>query len=215
MNSLMSCQCSLYQWGYVLCKRISAHSNCYLICQLGLKIRGAEVNLIFVLQVFSGNQMVNVPVDIRTIPLFYRGGYIVAKKGRPRRSSAMMIHDPYTIFVALNDSFNATASGYLYMDDFHSTDRSTARLFRMEYISSIFKFIRLEGLNHPETPFIERVVIMSPKLSRPGRVYVSTPDGKNRGVEFNFTGSDRSRSALLVIRKPVIKAEDGWEIHVE
>ncbi|KAM7538331.1 hypothetical protein Aperf_G00000060539 [Anoplocephala perfoliata] len=167
------------------------------------------------MEVYSGNQVVNVPVDIRTIPLFYRGGYIVAKKGRPRRSSAMMIHDPYTIVVALNDSFSATASGYLYMDDFHSTDRSTARLFLIEYASSVFKFIRLKGVNHPDTPFIERIVIMSPKLSKPTRVYVSTPDGKNRDVEFNFTGSDGSRAALLVIRKPVIKAEDGWELHVE
>nr|CDS33785.1 neutral alpha glucosidase AB [Hymenolepis microstoma] len=165
--------------------------------------------------IFSGNQEINLPVDLRTIPLFYRGGFIIAKKGRPRRSSAMMIYDPYTIVIALDDSDKPTATGYLYMDDYHSTDLSTARLYRMEYASSTFKFTRIEGSNNPETPLIERVVIMSPKMTKPSKVYVSTPDGMKRDIEFSFTNSDGSRSALLVLRKPLVKAEDGWKLHIE
>ncbi|KAM3176995.1 hypothetical protein ACTXT7_005414 [Hymenolepis weldensis] len=166
-------------------------------------------------QVYSGNQEINVPVDLRTIPFFYRGGYIVAKKARPRRSSFAMIPDPYTIVIALDNSDKPTATGHLYIDDYHSTDFSTARLYRMEYTSSIFKFTRLEGSNSPETPLIERVVIMSPTMTIPSKVYVSTPDGKKRDIEFSFTNPEGSRSALLVLRKPLVKAEDGWELHVE
>ncbi|VDO11949.1 unnamed protein product [Rodentolepis nana] len=165
--------------------------------------------------VFSGNQEINVPVDLKTIPLFYRGGYIVARKGRPRRSSAMMIYDPYTIVIALDDADKPTATGYLYMDDYHSTDLSTARLYRMQYASSTFKFTRIEGTNNPDTPLIERIVIMSPKMTKPSRVYAFTPDGMKRDIEFSFTNSNGSRSALLVLRKPLVKAEDGWELHIE
>lgn len=190
-------------------------NECFSSCSNNHAISGVLIHLPPLFQVYSGNQEINVPVDLRTIPFFYRGGYIVAKKARPRRSSFAMIPDPYTIVIALDNSDKPTATGHLYIDDYHSTDFSTARLYRMEYTSSTFKFIRLEGSNNPETPLIERVVIMSPTMTMPSKVYVSTPDGKKRDIEFSFTNPEGSRSALLVLRKPLVKAEDGWELHVE
>ena len=47
--------------------------------------------------------------------VYQRGGTIIPKKERVRRSSALMRHDPYTLVVALDRAGRAT--GTLYIDD--------------------------------------------------------------------------------------------------
>ena len=36
------------------------------------------------------------------IPVFQRGGTIVSRKMRVRRSSSLMVHDPFTLIVCLD-----------------------------------------------------------------------------------------------------------------
>ncbi|KAK9865466.1 hypothetical protein WJX84_003473 [Apatococcus fuscideae] len=59
-----------------------------------------------------------IAVDMESIPVFLRGGSILPRRERARRSSLQMQGDPFTLIVALNDS--AAASGALYLDDGHS-----------------------------------------------------------------------------------------------
>lgn len=47
--------------------------------------------------------------------MFYRGGGIVPRRERPRRSTATMARDPFTLIVALDQDGNA--HGDLYVDD--------------------------------------------------------------------------------------------------
>jgi alpha 1,3-glucosidase len=58
---------------------------------------------------------ITVPSDIDTIPVFQRGGSILARKLRLRRSTHMMTNDPYTLYIALDSLKKATGS--IYMDD--------------------------------------------------------------------------------------------------
>jgi alpha 1,3-glucosidase len=58
--------------------------------------------------------------DLSTLVAYYRGGYIVPLKLRPRRASALMANDPYTLVIALNGA--QEASGTLYLDDGASYD---------------------------------------------------------------------------------------------
>lgn len=51
---------------------------------------------------FSSLNMVKVLAIFRQIPLFQRGGSIIPKKLRVRRSSTCMEHDPYTLYVAVD-----------------------------------------------------------------------------------------------------------------
>ncbi|CDS39626.1 neutral alpha glucosidase AB [Echinococcus multilocularis] len=180
-------------------------------------------------RVYSGGQVVQIPVDLRTIPLFYRGGYIIPKKARPRRSSAMMLNDPYTIVVALDQSTERTdATGYLYLDDFHSLDRSQARLYQMNFFrenhSYVFEFTLLQGHNDVITPYIERIVLLGAQMARPRRVILTTAlePSQRREVEFFYSPpemhsstTDGNRSALLVIRKPEVRAMTGWRLLVQ
>merc|ERR1711865_757193 len=52
------------------------------------------------------------------------------KKMRLRRSASLMIHDPYTLVVALDNS--QQASGMLYMDDEKSFDYQKKGQFRLQ-----------------------------------------------------------------------------------
>ena len=66
----------------------------------------------------KGVHTVDAPLD--KILVFARGGHIVPRKDRPRRSSRMMQYDPITLFVVLGKSGNAR--GLIYIDDGESFD---------------------------------------------------------------------------------------------
>jgi alpha 1,3-glucosidase len=57
----------------------------------------------------------SVAVDGYKIPVFQRGGTIVSRKMRIRRSAILMNEDPFTLVVALDA--NKHAKGTLYIDD--------------------------------------------------------------------------------------------------
>ena len=65
----------------------------------------------------SGNMSETIAVDsdIDKIPVYQRGGSIIPRKLRLRRSSHLMMNDPYTLYVALGNDLKA--EGALYMDD--------------------------------------------------------------------------------------------------
>jgi len=63
----------------------------------------------------TAGRTVTVPAALHQIPLFIRGGSILATRERPRRSSPLMKHDPFTLRVALD--VNGSAKGELYLDD--------------------------------------------------------------------------------------------------
>lgn len=46
---------------------------------------------------FSGGDYHKIPVTMESIPVFQRGGTIIPRKDRPRRSSTQTVNDPYTL----------------------------------------------------------------------------------------------------------------------
>ena len=60
-------------------------------------------------------EIMKYKVTKKTIGVFIKGGEIIPKKMRLRRSSKMMKNDPYTLVIALDA--NDKAEGYLYIDD--------------------------------------------------------------------------------------------------
>ena len=58
--------------------------------------------------------LVSATLDEPT-PVFQRGGTIIPTLQRVRRSTKIMMNDPYTLIVALDE--NGAAKGHLYMDD--------------------------------------------------------------------------------------------------
>ncbi|KAJ7578310.1 glycoside hydrolase family 31 protein [Mycena floridula] len=70
-----------------------------------------------------GKGKVTVPAALHQVPLLIRGGSVIFTRERPRRSSTLMKHDPFTLRVALDKK--SAAKGELYLDDGDSYEYRT------------------------------------------------------------------------------------------
>lgn len=158
-----------------------------------------------------------IPVCIDKLPVYYRGGAVIARKDRPRRSSALTHADPFTLYIAL--SANGTAHGTLYMDDGHSYEYriSTASYvyLRFTFTDNTLTSALVEGATVeqqqpdavPES-WVERVVILGPPT---GATYarVSTASTERpRKLHVTYDGEHRS----LTIRKPAVALHKPFKI---
>nr|XP_015194233.1 PREDICTED: neutral alpha-glucosidase AB [Lepisosteus oculatus] len=159
-------------------------------------------------QKHSGGQHLYIPVTLSSIPVFQRGGSIVPRKNRVRRSSSCMTSDPYTLYVALSPE--GEAEGELFVDDEHT--------FRFEsehqFIHRRFVFARGTLSSHNADPsghfssdsWVERVVILG--ASRPSVALLLIPDGSQSPLEFDF----EERASVLTLRKPAVNVAADWTI---
>lgn len=58
-------------------------------------------------RVYRGKGHHAVPAPLDTVPLLMRGGHVVPRKDRHRRSSGLMQHDPYTLVVNLDSKVSS------------------------------------------------------------------------------------------------------------
>jgi mannosyl-oligosaccharide alpha-1,3-glucosidase len=164
----------------------------------------------------SYNEVI-VPSGIDTIPVFQRGGSVIARKLRLRRSTHMMIKDPYTLYIALDSSMKAV--GTLYMDDEETFNHERNAEYGLASFTADFSSKtgiisnivelgagwtgNIDTVPHSFT--IERVIIMGIQKA-PSSVDV----GPNTlGFTYN------SQAKVLVIRRPTISALANWEMVVK
>jgi len=79
---------------------------------------------------FGGSKdgILSVPAELDTIPVFVRGGSIIPRKMRLRRSASLMFYDPITLMVAPSIS-TGNAYGNIYMDDERTLDHEETGMF--------------------------------------------------------------------------------------
>jgi alpha 1,3-glucosidase len=157
---------------------------------------------------------VTVPSDLDTIPVFQRGGSIIPRKLRLRRSSHTMAHDPYTLYIAPDAV--GFASGSMYMDDETTFNHVKKREFASAKFTaemtkksgSIRNVVSLgdgwKNVAHETTRMIERIVIMGVEK------HPSSVD--EVGESLGFTHD--SNAHVLIIRKPELSALADWEIKI-
>lgn len=163
---------------------------------------------------YQGGQSVSLPVTLSTMPVFYRGGQIVPRKERVRRSSYLGRFDPYTFLVFLSD--DQTAAGHLYSDDLHSMRYRTDGAF--EYYAISFTNYRLvvDDLHEKRDSAatigskLERVVVCGLKV-KPSKIILTDRSGKKTEMEFFYM----VERLLLVIRNPGVVIGDKWDIQLE
>uniref|UniRef100_A0A674D0E5 Neutral alpha-glucosidase AB n=1 Tax=Salmo trutta TaxID=8032 RepID=A0A674D0E5_SALTR len=159
-------------------------------------------------QKHNGAQNLYIPVTISSIPVFQRGGSIIPRKARVRRSSSCMEHDPYTLFVALSPK--RFAQGELYIDDGHTFNFDKQKQFihrRFSFANNALSSRNLApGSQFTTFSWIEKIVILG--ASKPSKATLKTPDGKESLLEFEF---DTSMS-VLTLRKPGVNAGLDWTV---
>lgn len=147
-----------------------------------------------------------IPVNSYKIPVFQRGGSIVPKKERIRRSSPLMTNDPYTFVVCL-DKLNS-AEGTVYLDDEKSYNY---RKGKYNYLRLAFENDKLsssyidEGASYVTYAWIERIVIAG--LDRTPRS-ATLIAGAAPPFELDVLKQGNS----VVVRKPAINVAESWTI---
>jgi hypothetical protein len=102
--------------------------------------------------------------DLAQIPVFVRGGFIVPRRERPRRSSTAQAGDPYTLLVALDTT--GRAQGHLYEDDGLTTaHQQGAFVFR----TFTFAGGKLRCVHHPACPCLPHACVRGLAGSRTKR----------------------------------------------
>ncbi|TLD13836.1 uncharacterized protein PgNI_02799 [Pyricularia grisea] len=138
-----------------------------------------------------------MPAPLDTIPLLMRGGHILARRDIPRRSSALMRFDPYTLVVTYPKS-GRKAEGSLYVDDGDSFDYVTQQYVHRKFVleDNTISSADFEGRDQAalrkikpgswmkafETVVVDKIVVLG--------VPVSKSAGDSISVTVEGTGAD-------------------------
>lgn len=155
-------------------------------------------------QSFDGLLTLSVATPLEKIPVFIKGGSVIPKKERPRRSSSQMAHDPYTLVIALDKK--QAAEGQLYVDDGH-----TFNFLNGEFDKTKFTFANNVFTSKPvhngcakcPHPVVERLVVLGLEI-KPKHVILSS----KAELDFEYFADTQK----LVVRKPNVNFVHEWSI---
>ena len=173
----------------------------------------------------KGHHTVAAPLE--SIPLLIRGGHIIPRKDRPRRSSGLMRYDPYTLVVALNSTGGAT--GELYIDDGETFDYQTGayihRSFEFDAASSVLSstcFDKCSGKKKAakagfkktmDSVHVERVIIIGAPKSWKSKTSVTvTEGGKTKEVTMVYYDEKKGQAAWAEVKNPKTKIGEDWTV---
>ncbi|KAJ3415861.1 hypothetical protein HDV05_003925 [Chytridiales sp. JEL 0842] len=159
----------------------------------------------------SGTVSVETPLD--KVPVFLRGGSIVARRDRVRRAGTLGVRDPFTLLVALDA--NGKASGDLYVDDGHSFDYEKG-----VFISTTFSFengILRATVENKVTDVtlaavgsrVERIILLGYKKA----VKSIGVQGGSR-LEYQSESVDGG-DVVLTVKDPKVQVGQSWIIEIK
>uniref|UniRef100_A0A0S7ENE3 GANAB n=2 Tax=Poeciliopsis prolifica TaxID=188132 RepID=A0A0S7ENE3_9TELE len=120
-----------------------------------------------------------------------------------------MEHDPYTLYVALDNQ--RTAEGELYIDDGHTFNYEKKELIhrKFSFANGVLSSVDLEpNAQFTTKSWVERIIILG--ASKPSNVTLRTADGENQ-LEFDFDAS----MSVLTIRKPDMNVGADWSVTLQ
>ncbi|CAG4975279.1 unnamed protein product [Colias eurytheme] len=156
-------------------------------------------------QPHRANGYINQEVTMAKIPVYQRGGSIIPRKERVRRSSPLMENDPYTFVVTLDD--NNTASGTLYIDDGETYEYKNNKYIyaKITYEPTSMKYTITNG-SYATRTWLERIVIAG--IKSPPKSAKLIQNGRATPLQMTIhRGND-----VLVVRKPAAQMSADWEI---
>ncbi len=177
----------------------------------------------------ASGKTVTVPAPLDTIPLLLRGGHIIPRRDRPRRSSGLMAHDPFTLLVALDAAGHAT--GTLYLDDGATFDYQSGAYIHRRFTLDAKGALVSEDISDPVTRTskiatkyardmsgvrVERIVLVGVPAawSKKKDVLVKEEGAKKEGrrVPLTVHPAEGDRAAWGVVRDPGVGIGAGWSV---
>ncbi|GJP93298.1 CAZyme family GH31 [Aspergillus niger] len=164
-----------------------------------------------------------VPAPMETVPLLMQGGHVIPRKDRPRRSSALMRWDPYTLVVVLDK--NGQADGSLYVDDGETFDYERGayihRRFRFQESALVSEDVGTKGPKTAEylktmaNVRVERVVVVDPPKEWQGKTSVTViEDGASAAstASMQYHSQPDGKAAYAVVKNPNVGIGKTWRI---
>jgi alpha 1,3-glucosidase len=184
----------------------------------------------------EGQSTTNVLTPLQHIPVFQRGGTIVARRERARRSSTLMAHDPYTLVVALDG--NGEATGQLFIDDTNSFAYQRGSFLMLRFTLSADGILRGElssspatGSSSPSTALaaapvagafedrnvLERVVLLgaAERFSQATLLEGTDAQGKTIAAKQPIQVQATNGGKRLILRKPDVRIGSPFAIKLQ
>jgi len=152
------------------------------------------------------------------IPVYIRGGTVLTRRDRARRSSAAMADDPMTLVVALDVA--GEAEGELYMDDGHSYSYRSGAFIRRRFTFSKGRLACTSagagGGDFATAVAVERVVL----LGLEGGAWKASVEGTGAAVAVEAGHASLGPAApgaapqAMILRKPDLPVAADWAIQL-
>lgn len=157
---------------------------------------------------YKGSTDATVAAPIDKIPVFQRGGSIVPRQMRLRRSSAQMANDPFTLVVAPDGKGDAAGRLYLDPGDGYAYRQGQYAYQKYAYSGNVLTSSPLHASSeYVPINKLERVELLGP--SPPGVSKATLlHGGEARTLDVRYA----AESGRLVVRMPDVPMADSWTI---
>ncbi|RUS82149.1 hypothetical protein EGW08_010083 [Elysia chlorotica] len=159
---------------------------------------------------YVGQEERTVEAPLSKLPAFQKGGTIVPRKMRGRRSASLTHNDPITLIVCLDK--NGKADGQVYVDDYHSYEYRQGS-YALSHLS--FHNFKLEnnlvhlGKDFSTKEWVERVIVVGVN-TEPKNIHLIDADHNKVDLSHSYD----SQTKVLTIRKPGVNVAQKWIINL-
>ncbi|KAK6514028.1 hypothetical protein TWF506_008455 [Arthrobotrys conoides] len=190
-------------------------------------------------KIYQGKGKKEYSAPLEKIPLLMRGGHIIPRRDRPRRSSGLMKHDPFTLVLVLSQKGHAM--GFLYHDDGESFDyKQGAFIHRQFMYNGNLKALTSRDLHKDRAAAaayrkvagalqIEKIVIVGASnsldtsalangKSKAKAILVEDDNGKVKEwhASLAYTAAvDKDHADVLVIKNTKLRIAHDWTVYLE
>ncbi|KAK0328706.1 glucosidase II [Friedmanniomyces endolithicus] len=182
--------------------------------------------------IHEGPGVVKVSAGLEEIPLLMKGGHIIPRRDRPRRSSGLMRWDPFTLVVVLGKA--GDAEGTLYLDDGESFDYEDGAFIHRKFSYSAATSVLMsedlaatgtgsskkakEYLKGMEKVRLEKIIVVNAPAAWKGREEVEVSEevvgesGAARKVGMQWFAGEGGKAAWAVVRDPGFGIGREWKV---
>ena len=175
-----------------------------------------------VLDTHKGKQIsISAPLD--HIPLLMRGGHIIPRRDIPRRSSAMMRFDDYTLVVSASKV--GAAEGELYVDDGDSFEHEKGQYIHRKFSlgGNTLTSIEAEGrdiksikpgkwLQAMDEVYVDKIVIVGAPSAWNTREVQVESKGNTWTAKVQYQPAQDGRAAFAIVGRVGVKIGEDWII---
>ncbi|KAK3988617.1 2 subunit alpha glucosidase [Cladorrhinum sp. PSN332] len=175
----------------------------------------------------SKGKSVTLDAPLSKIPLLMQGGHIFARRDRPRRSSALMKWDDYTLVVTIGKD-GKHAEGDLYVDDGDSYDFEQGQYINRKFVfdgsAKTIVSTDAEGrdaksikegewLKKMQGVSVDKIIVVGAPASFAGKKEVTVQsEGKTWTASVEYNAAASGRAAFAVIKKVGAPIGADWKI---